>query len=490
MTAAETAKHVSSQLASVMCARRGVDGAAPRPDVVADAHTALERDFARRCPMSVNLFARAIAALPGGVSHDSRHVAGPSLFVRKARGARKQDQDGNSYIDYWVGHGSLLLGHGRQEIVEAIHLAAQEATHPGACHEREVLWAEQIQAMVPTAERVRFTASGSESTALAVRLARGMTGKPVIVKFEGHFHGWLDHAVQGVDLPFDVPFSIGVPDTARSQTCVLPARNLKVVDELLCKRNDIAGIILEPTGASGGSVPIRPEFLRGLRELTTRYGVALIFDEVITGFRLAPGGAQERFAVLPDITCLAKILAGGMPGGAVCGTKAAFAAMEFTSDTKWNRTARVVQYGTYNANPVCAAAGTAMLRLVADGKAQQKAEDYADKLRAGLNTLFRQEDVPWAAYGFSSVFHILTADAPSALAIRDGHLDPADAEPPVLKMKGPLDGVLRRALQLEGVDLPPGRQAWISATHGNEELRDTLDSFQRAITRLRVLRCV
>jgi len=466
------------------------DPPAPSADALSGAQAALEKEFARRCPKSVAFYQRAAAVLPGGVTHDSRRLAGPSLFVSKAKGARKLDPDWNCYIDYWVGHGSLLLGHGRQEILEAIHAAAQDATHPGACHERELLWAEQVLELVPGAERVRFAASGSEATALAVRLARGLTGKAAILKFEGHFHGWLDHAVAAVDLPFEIPFSAGVPDAVRGLTCVLPARDLNLVADTLARRDDIAAIILEPTGASGGSVPIRPAFLSGLRELATRHGVVLIFDEVITGFRLAPGGAQERFNVRADLICLAKVLAGGMPGGAVCGTRAAFAAMEFTADAKRNRSRRVAQYGTFNANPVCAAAGTAMLRLIADGKAQRKADNYADNLRAGLNSLFRQEGLPWAVYGVSSIFHILTSDAAAGASIRDGRLDAADVEARILKQKGPLDGLLRRALQIEGVDLPPGRQAWISAAHGEEELRDTLSAFGRALGRLRGLGCV
>ena len=460
-----------------------------RPGAVADAQIALEKDFLRRCPQSVLLYQRAMECFPGGVTHDNRRVAGPSLYVAKARGARKIDHDGNSYIDYWVGHGALLLGHGKREVIEAIHLAAQEITHPGACHEREVLWAEQIQEMVPGAERIRFTASGSESSALAVRLARAMTGKSVIVKFEGHFHGWLDHVVDGVDLPFDQPFSAGVPGTVRSQTVVLPARDIQAVADLLDERDDIAAIILEPTGASGGSVPVRPDFLRELRKLTIQHGVALIFDEVITGFRLAPGGAQQRFGVKADIVCLAKILAGGMAGGAVCGSREAFKAMEFSGDPKRDRK-RVTQYGTFNANPVSAAAGIATLGLIADGEACKKAESFANKLRQGLNEVFRREGLPWAAYGTSSVFHILTSDPCIGQSIRDGGIDAADVEPIVLKQKGTHDAILRRALQLEGVDLPPGRQAWISAAHGPVELEETLDAFRRAINRLRALKCL
>jgi len=458
-----------------------------QPEIIVAASAAIEKEFAQSRPRSLLMNARAKQVFPGGVTHDNRCVGAPSHFIRRAEGAIKWDLDGHRYVDYWVGHGALLLGHRRREVIEAIHLAAQDITHPGACHEREVLWAELVQQMFPSAERVRFTASGSESSALAVRLARAMTKKDVIIKFDGHFHGWLDHAVNGIDLPFETPWSSGVPGSVRDLTLCLPAE-LKAVEAVLDQRADIAGIMLEPTGASGGAVPLRADFLRGLRELTHRHGVALIFDEVITGFRIAPGGAQERFNVQPDITCLAKVLAGGMPGGAVCGSREAFAAMEFSGDAKKDRTRRVAQYGTFNASPVCAAAGIATLTAIRDGEPCKRAEAYATKLRNGLNHLFGHEGVDWAAYGISSVFHILTSDAATALKIRDGELHPADAGAKVLKQKGALDGLLRRALLLEGIDLPPGRQAWISAVHGNADLMETLDAFARAIARLRDLR--
>ena len=337
---------------------------------------------------------------------------------------------------------------------------------------------------------MRFTASGSESSALAVRLARAWTGKNLIVKFEGHFHGWLDHAVEAIDLPFDMPWSSGVPGAVRALTKVLPAGDLNQVEAFLKRNNDVACIILEPTGASGGTVPVKPEFLRGLRQITDRYGVALIFDEVITGFRLAPGGAQERFNVMPDLTCLAKVLAGGMPGGAVCGTREAFAAMEFTGDCKRDRIKRVAQYGTFNASPVSRGRRHRDALLAEDGEPCRKADAYAAKLRDGLNTLFRREALSWAAYGVSSIFHILTSDPCAGQPLRDGKLDPATIDPVILKQKGALDGLLRRALFLEGVDLPPGRQAWISAAHGEAELSETLYAFERAISRLRELRCL
>ncbi|HLX62617.1 MAG TPA: aminotransferase class III-fold pyridoxal phosphate-dependent enzyme [Planctomycetota bacterium] len=468
------------------------DSGTSASETFARAQSVLEREFICRCPRSTQLYARAVRVFPGGVTHDNRRVLGHSLYLSKARGARKTDVDGNSYIDYWVGHGALLLGHGAQEVVEAVSLAAQEIMHPGGCHEREVLWGELVRQMVPSAERVRFTASGSEATALAVRLARAATGKSVILKFEGHFHGWLDHAVNGVDLPFERPFSSGVPDPIRGQTLVLPPRDLNLVEEALKTRGDIAGIILEPTGASGGTVPVKPEFLDGLREMATRYRVALIFDEVITGFRLAPGGAQERFGVKPDLTCLAKILAGGMPGGAVCGSKAFFSKMEFSTDAKHDRAHRVTQYGTFNGNPVSAAAGIAALQGVKrmDGSAGRRAENFTETLRNALNTLFRLLDTPWAAYGTGSVFHLLISDRDAAIALRDRQANPANIAPQILKQKSPLDGLLRRALLLQGIDLPQGRQAWTSAEHGQAEIRETMEAFGLAIERLKALRCL
>lgn len=468
------------------------DAATPDAETLARAQTALEREFIRHCPRSAQLYARALQVFPGGVTHDNRRVLGHSLYINKARGARKIDVDGNEYIDFWMGHGALINGHNHNEVVEAVHLAAMDIMHPGACHEREIVWAELVKETIPSAERVRFTASGSEATALAFRLARATHGKSVVIKFEGHFHGWLDHAVNGVDLPFDTPFSAGVPGEVRDMTLVLPPRDLNRVESVLKTRKDIAGIIIEPTGASGGSVPVKPEFLKGLRTLADKYNVALIFDEVITGFRLAPGGAQQRFGVMPDLTCLAKILAGGMPGGAVCGSKAYFAKMDFSTDAKHDRVNRVTHYGTFNGNPVSAAAGIATIKAVKEdnGEVCKHAEAFTESLRNALNTLFRVQNTPWAVYSSGSVFHILTSDRETGIALRDRTLEAADADPRVLKQKGPLDGILRRALLLQGVDIPQGRQAWTSAVHTPLEIRETMEAFGLAIERLRALKCL
>jgi len=462
---------------------------AVRPDPTSAALAELEARFVKACPNSVDLAERARTVIPGGVTHDNRFQGVTPLYISQAQGAYKTDVDGHVYLDYWMGHGALLLGHGRPEVVAAIQNATQAVTHAGACHEWEVRWAEAVCRLIPSAARVRFTSSGSEATALAVRLARAGTGKRLIIKFEGHFHGWLDHAVEGVDLPFEQPWSQGVPAEIRAGTKVLPAHDLAAMERMFL-RGDVAGVIVEPTGAAGGAIPLRQNFLHDLRGLCTRHNVRLIFDEVITAFRLAPGGAQERFDVRPDLTCLAKVLAGGMPGGAVCGTREAFAPMDFSGVAKRDRTKRVAQYGTFNASPTSAAAGIAALELLADGGPCRAAEKFTDSLRERLNNLFRKEDVPFAVYGFSSIFHFFCADAQVARQLRDGQLDALAVAPALLKSKGALDGVVRRALLLEGLDLPPGRQAWTSAAHGPTELERTLEAFSGAIKTLRDLGCL
>jgi glutamate-1-semialdehyde 2,1-aminomutase len=267
---------------------------------------------------------------------------------------------------------------------------------------------------------------------------------------------------------------------------------LNRVEDMLKEHDDIAAIIVEPTGASGGTAPVTPEFLHGLRALADKYGVGLIFDEVITAFRIAPGGAQERFGVKPDLTCLAKIVAGGLPGGAVCGSKKYFAKMDFTSDAKQDRFNRVVQYGTFNGNPVSAAAGIATLQAIkrSDGEVCRRAERFTDNLRTGLNTLFRLHNVPWAAYGFGSIFHLLTSDPETGTLLRDKKIEATNVDPLILKRKSSIDGVLRRALLLQGVDLPQGRQAWTSAVHMPLEGRETVEAFGLAIERLKALKCL
>ncbi len=260
----------------------------------------------------------------------------------------------------------------------------------------------------PLREKVRFTGSGTESTLLAIRIARAYTEKPKILRFAGHFHGWHDQVAFGVSSHFDGPPPAGILPGVTSQAVLCPPNDLVALERLLDEHADIAAVILEPTGATFGSMPLVEGFLPKLRELTTRKNVLLIFDEVITGFRVSPGGAQKHYGVTPDLATFAKIVAGGFPGGAVAGRRHVMDVMTLRQDREWNLRHRVPHQGTFNANPITAAAGLATLKLVADGVAIEQANHAARLLRERLNETIRQMGANWIAYGEFSGFHLFT----------------------------------------------------------------------------------
>jgi len=435
--------------------------------------------YRRANPTSERLAARARQAVPGGITHDVRHLKPFGVYVERAHGTRKWAADGQELVDYWMGHGSLILGHGHPRILEAIQAQLGRGTHYGACHELEVRWAELVKQLVPSAERVRFTMSGTEATHLALRLARAYTDKPNVVKLEGHFHGWHDYVMAGVKPPYDVPMSAGVPRETLGQVLLCPPNDLVAVEAVLSSRNDVAAIILEPGGGNSGILPMDVAYLRGLRELATRSGVILIFDEVITGFRYAPGGVQAAVGVIPDITTLAKILAGGLPGGAVVGKAAILDLLAFGPDPAWNRKRRVAQAGTYNANPLSAAAGIAMLEMVADGKVQEQAARAASELRTGLSEAWRRLGVPGRVYGNSSTYSYtlesnLTSQAQFDAASHGALQTTANAD---------AYHALRCALILNGVDTC-NIHGWVSALHGEEDVQRTVQGFEKALIML------
>ncbi|MGH2352100.1 MAG: aspartate aminotransferase family protein, partial [Chloroflexota bacterium] len=250
-----------------------------------------ERTYVEANPGSRRLYDEALGVFPSGITHDNRYLQPFPIYCQRAEGAYKWDVDSHRYVDYLVGHGALLLGHSHPDVVQAVTEQMARGTHYGASHELEIRWGQLVQRLIPSAERVKFVASGTEATHLALRLARSFTGKDVVVKFEGHFHGWHDYMTAAVDPPYEIPSSSGVPADVLSTMRVLPT-DLAHVEEALAA-GEVAAVILEPTGAAWGTVPVDEPFLHGLRDLTRDQGVPLIFDEVITGFRCAPGGAQE-----------------------------------------------------------------------------------------------------------------------------------------------------------------------------------------------------
>src|SRR5262245_60698958 len=309
----------------------------PNPDQGEPSMPTLEQEYADARPRSRALHTRALAGMPSGISHDRRAITPFPFSGRGADGACKWDVDGHRYPDFWSGHRALVLGHNHPAIVTAITEQARRGLHYSACHELEIRWAELIRACVPGAEKVRFTMTGTETTALAIRVARAHTGRVPIVKFRGHFHGIHDSAVAAVKDPFEIPMSAGVPAEMLRATLVARHNDIAHVRELL-DQHEVAAIILEPAGGRSMTAPTNPAFLQALRELTRERGVILIFDEVVTGFRMAPGGAQEYYGVTADLTCLAKAVAGGLPGAALVGRADLLDRIGFKGEAKRDRT--------------------------------------------------------------------------------------------------------------------------------------------------------
>jgi len=426
---------------------------------------------------SRQLHRRAQRVFANGVTHQIRMQDPFPIYVSHAEGAHKWDVDGHRYVDYVGGHGALLLGHGHPAIVAAVGEQIAKGTHYGACHELEVRWGELVQQLVPSAERVRFVSSGTEAVLMAFRLARAFTGRPKVLKFQAHFHGWHDYGMAGLSIPFETPASPGIPAAVFDTVVVCPANDPAALAAAL-QPGDVAAAIVEPTGAHFGQVPLRPAFLADLRRLCTGHGTLLIFDEVVTGFRYAPGGVQALSGVIPDLTTLAKILAGGLPGGAVVGRADIMAAFEFRADPQWNRYRRLYHPGTFNANPLSAAAGVAALELIATGEPQATADRLAAGLRAGLNAVLDRRGIAGCAYGDASIFHMYFGPA-----VQRGPQGPtlASDDPLVLlSVPGKIAGALRGAMLTQGIDLVRN-SGLVSAAHGEEDVARTIAAFEAAL---------
>lgn len=434
----------------------------------------IEQDFVENHQGSKRLYQRAAPVLPNGITHDSRYLRPFQVYVDRAAGSRKWDVDGHEYVDYVMGHGALLLGHNHPVVLDAAAAQLARGTHYGASHEPEVAWAEEVTRLVPSAEVVRFTSSGTEATLMALRLARTFTGRETIVKFDKHFHGWHDYVAS--NSKYDGGATPGIPGSTLESVLVLPP-DLGVVREIIGGRKDIAGVIVEAAGASTGTVPLPRGFLRELRVLTQAAGVVMVMDEVVTGFRWSPGGVQEVEGIVPDITALAKILAGGFPGGCVAGRREIMDRLAFSADG--GRTQKVGHPGTFNANPLSAAAGVACLREVGDGAHQDRATASAVALRAGMNAELNRRGIRGAVYGQSSEFRISLGGGrvPGAADIDSRDLAQAQIE-------AGIDAETQRLLHLamlnEGVHLF-GNGGFVSSVHDGDDIAQTLDAWSAAL---------
>jgi glutamate-1-semialdehyde 2,1-aminomutase len=390
-----------------------------------------------------DLAERARRVLPGGSTHASR-TYDPRIYVARSSGSRKWLIDGTELIDYTMGHGALLLGHAHPAVVEAVREQVGNGTHYGAAHPLEVEWAELIASLVPSAEKVRFTASGTEAVMLALRVARVATGRDRVIKLQDHFHGWSDVVSPYLDPEGETRTPPGVPEALGELTQVVPTDDPAALLAALA-RGDVAAVIMEASGAHYGQIPLDPAFIAVAREACTATGTVLVFDEVVTGFRVAPGGMQAVLGIAPDISVLGKVMAGGLPSGAVAGR----------ADLLELLATAIAHPGTFNANPLSAAAGITTLRLIADGSPQRTAEDYALGLAGEWTAALAAAGIPGTIRRLTSILHIVLADPRAQSRIAN-------------------------AMRAEGVDIL-NTSAFCSAVHTPADLEQTAAAFARAI---------
>ncbi|MCH2629206.1 MAG: aminotransferase class III-fold pyridoxal phosphate-dependent enzyme [Nisaea sp.] len=439
--------------------------------------------YREKTPGSEKLSMEANDVLPSGIAHDSRYLKPYALYIDKAQGPHKWDVDGNRYVDYFGGHGALLLGHCHPEVTKAVQNALAAGTQFGANHPKEVEWANQVIKMVPSVERVRFTSSGTEATLMALRLARSFTGKTKFIRFKTHFHGWHDHMTTGYANHFDGTATTGVLDNIANNVVLVSPQDISEIQEVIANDDDIAAVIVEPTGSSFGMVPMGEEFLSSVREMTAANGILLVFDEVVTGFRCSPGGAQEAYGITPDLTTMAKILAGGLPGGAVGGRKEILEELDFEKTAERGRE-KIQHPGTFNANPVSATAGITALKIIEKTDACKTANESAAWLRSRFNEILEDRNVPWAAYGTFSGVHIFMNK--SGMSLKPSSFDAASVSYTELKNKDPqVVTKLRLAMAINGVDFNNSPGAQLSVTHTKEDLEFTADAFSEALDMLR-----
>ncbi len=421
---------------------------------------------------SESLFQRALELMPGGVNSPVRAfrgVGGTPRFIRSAKGPTITDVDGRTYIDYVGSWGPMILGHADDEVVRAVQDATKNGTSFGAPNELEVPLAEEIIDAVPSIEMVRMVSSGTEATMSAIRLARGVTGRSKLVKFEGCYHGHGDSllvkAGSGV-ATLGFPDSPGVPRSLAEETITVPFNNADRLREVFSAHSDIAAVIIEPVVGNMGCVPPLPGYLEAVREITKTSGALLIFDEVMTGFRVARGGAQELFGITPDLTTLGKIIGGGLPVGAYGGTK------ELMNNVA--PAGPVYQAGTLSGNPLSMTAGLVTLRRLREKSIYEQLERASAKLCDGVAHAAREAGVSTVTNRVGSMWTTFFTDE---LVVDWDSANKSDRT---------RYGKFFHAMLDAGVYLAPSQfeAAFVSVTHTDEVIEQTIAAAKNAFTKL------
>ena len=423
--------------------------------------------------LSQKLYRRAVQRIPGGVNSPVRAwraVGGDPVFIQRARGANVWDADGRMYIDYVGSWGPMILGHAHPKVLTEIQNTMRDGTSFGAPTAREVEMAETLAAAIPSLEMVRLVSSGTEATTAAIRLARAYTGRPAILKFDGCYHGHVDallvRAGSGA-ATFGVPDSAGVPEAVASQTLIANFNDPASVEACFkAEPQRIAAVIVEPVVGNMGVIPPEKDFLRGLRELTRRHGALLILDEVITGFRLGYGAVQTQFGVEPDLTCLGKIVGGGLPLAAFGGKRAIMEQLAPLGP--------VYQAGTLSGNPLAVAAGLRTLDLLSQPGTYERLEEQSVRLEQGLGAAFSSYGRPWCLNRVGSMWTVFFG----ATVVRDAEgARRCDTE---------IFGRWFRGMLARGVYLPPSQfeAAFVSLAHTDEDIDTTVRAAREVLADL------
>jgi glutamate-1-semialdehyde 2,1-aminomutase len=421
-----------------------------------------------RYDQSAALYERACRVLAGGISSEFRRNSYPHpLFFTHGSGSRVYDADGNEYLDFTLSQGPLILGHSHPEVLDAVARASEAGQLFAGQHLAELELAETIQRLVPCAELLRFSLDGSEAVHAALRLARATTGRPRFLRFEGHYHGWLDNVAFGVsaatmdalgprEQPTPQPWTQGLPLRVMDEALVLPWNDLALVERVLAERHDeIAAVITEPVMCNSGCIPPAPGFLAGLRSLSDRYGIVLIFDEVITGFRLDLGGAQAYYGVIPDLAVFAKAIGNGYPISALAGTAAA---MRLLADGS------VVHAGTLNGGNPTIAAALATIAVLEREQVHVRLLALGQQLMSGLRAAAHETGHQVLIQGPGPMFHMGFTTLAQVNDYRD-----------TLSYDRALYAAFLREMQARGIRLI-GRGLWyLSAAHTPQEIDHTVE---------------